>query len=321
MNHFNADVPKISSLIEKNCQLDISLENEGSYKLFEHETSNGSSISLYDVFFEKQFSDRRVTSPMLQVCVMMEGSGVSYLEGCSAPITYLPGHMFLFFSTRSLEATHSSPAMMPMKLVELRFDVGYGNNIFPDILGALKKDAFLFCDDSDEGVWLARFPTPTSIRCIVNEMHSKQIETASDRFWLEAKSVEILSTITEMLEKQADLNRQAPVELTRRERKAIHQVYDLLLSSLETEWTIHELARKVGINDNKLKRGFKSIFGTSVYACLQQHRMTKAAEALRHSQESITMIALDVGYSSPAHFAKIFKRYFGMTPRAYRAHN
>jgi AraC-like DNA-binding protein len=287
-------------------------------KMVEVETSNGGCVSLYDLHFDQQFSGTRTTEPMLQVCIMLEGNGVSSLSGCPNPILYHPGYCFLFYASKSMSAKHVIPADSQMTLVELRFEADYGNNFFPDTLSLLKKDVFLFSDDVGGDVWLARFPTPAAIRCLACDMLDKKTENASDKFWFEAKSLEVLSGITELLEAHADPYSGGRIELSRRDQKAIHDAYDMMLTEPEHDWTIQEIARTVGLNENKLKRGFGSIFGTSVYACLQQHRMTVAADRIRNDSDSITMIALSVGYSSPAHFAKVFRRYYGVSPRVYR---
>lgn len=287
-------------------------------KMLEVETSNGGSVSLYDLYFDQGFSGTRTTEPMLQVCIMLEGNGVSSLSGCPNPILYRPGYCFLFYASKSMSAKHVIPADSQMTLVELRFEADYGNNFFPDTLSLLKKDMFLFSDDVGGDVWLACFPTPAAIRCLACDMLDKKTETVSDKFWFEAKSLEILSGITKLLEAYADPCREDRIELSRRDQKAIRDAYDMMLTELEHDWTVQEIARAVGLNENKLKRGFGSIFGTSVYACLQQHRMTVAADRIRNDSDSITMIALSVGYSSPAHFAKVFRRYYGVSPRVYR---
>jgi AraC family transcriptional regulator len=47
-------------------------------------------------------------------------------------------------------------------------------------------------------------------------------------------------------------------------------------------------------------------------------RMNEARRLLRETNESIVNIALDVGYSNPSHFAKLFRRENGLTPSKYR---
>jgi AraC-like DNA-binding protein len=47
--------------------------------------------------------------------------------------------------------------------------------------------------------------------------------------------------------------------------------------------------------------------------------MERARELLERSDKSVTQIALECGYSNPAHFATAFRREVGIAPLAYRA--
>ncbi len=46
--------------------------------------------------------------------------------------------------------------------------------------------------------------------------------------------------------------------------------------------------------------------------------MAEARRLLRETDASIIQIALDLGYSSPSHFAQVFRRAVGVSPRHYR---
>jgi AraC family transcriptional regulator len=46
--------------------------------------------------------------------------------------------------------------------------------------------------------------------------------------------------------------------------------------------------------------------------------MEKARRLLRETTKNVIEVGLDVGYSSPSHFAQIFKREVGIAPSAYR---
>jgi AraC family transcriptional regulator len=46
--------------------------------------------------------------------------------------------------------------------------------------------------------------------------------------------------------------------------------------------------------------------------------MAEARRLLRETDASIIRIALDLGYSSPSHFAQVFRRQVGVSPRDYR---
>jgi len=297
-------------------------------KMIEVGISNGGCVGLYDLYFDRKYSVATTAAPMLQVSIMLEGNGASWLSGFPKPIPFRPGCFFLFYANKPISVEHVIPVDSRIRLVKLRFATDYGNNFSPiscvflsNILRLFRKDVFLFSDDEDGNVRLARFPTPIAIRRIAFDMLDKKPEAWSDKLWLEAKSLEILAFIIEFLESNVGPHGGDCIELSRRDQKAIHDAYDMLVAKPDHDWTIKKIARSVGVNENKLKRGFGSIFGTSVYACLQRHRITVAAEKIRNDDDSITRIALSVGYSNPAHFAKLFRRYYQMSPRDYRRKN
>ncbi len=78
------------------------------------------------------------------------------------------------------------------------------------------------------------------------------------------------------------------------------------------------LARLVGRSVRSLERGFASAFGLSVLQYQRKLRLHHACQALVAGSESITAIALAVGYGDHSHFTRDFRRAFGIPPRAYR---
>ena len=76
-----------------------------------------------------------------------------------------------------------------------------------------------------------------------------------------------------------------------------------------------ELAQQVGVSDRTLQRGFRELFGTTVFGYLTEQRMELAEQWLRQGNFTVTEIATMAGYSNPGHFAAAFKRQFGITPR------
>jgi len=97
-----------------------------------------------------------------------------------------------------------------------------------------------------------------------------------------------------------------------RERKQLLGVREHLLSDLSQPPTIEQLAREAGLNQFKIKRGFRVLFGTSVYALFQRERMEQAQHLLlRHS---VTETASLLGYSNISHFSNAFRKQFGALP-------
>mgnify|MGYP001557158094 CR=1 FL=1 len=58
--------------------------------------------------------------------------------------------------------------------------------------------------------------------------------------------------------------------------------------------------------------------GESPFRYLTRWRMHVAAERLREGAESLTEVAEAVGYQADAAFSRVFKRYVGVPPGAYR---
>jgi AraC-like DNA-binding protein len=98
----------------------------------------------------------------------------------------------------------------------------------------------------------------------------------------------------------------------------IHEAHQILLSNLNTPPSIVELSRQVGINDFKLKYGFKEVFNQTVYGCLFEYKMKLALKLLRDTDKLIVEVASKCGYEYASHFSNAFKRKYGISPLEYR---
>jgi len=101
-----------------------------------------------------------------------------------------------------------------------------------------------------------------------------------------------------------------------RDRKRLVVARERLLQDLSDPPTIAELARETGLNQLKLKRGFKAMFGHSVYALFQRERMDRARQLLQ--RHGVAETAMMVGYSNASHFSAAFRKQFGVLPREAR---
>ncbi|GEM_PF-118501 len=111
------------------------------------------------------------------------------------------------------------------------------------------------------------------------------------------------------------------IRLSSDDVKSLEKAKKLLLSSLQNPPSIKELAYKSAINEFKLKKGFKTFFGTTIYGMLHEHRLEQAKTLLQHNDMSVQEAAQMVGYKSFSHFSKIFKDRYGMLPvhaRSYK---
>jgi AraC family transcriptional regulator len=98
------------------------------------------------------------------------------------------------------------------------------------------------------------------------------------------------------------------------DRDKIFKAREVLLEHIGEPITIKELSRKVAMNECYLKKGFKELFGTTIFDFYQSQRMEHARYLLYEKGLSVTDVSLMLGYSSISHFSTAFKKHTGLKP-------
>ena len=134
----------------------------------------------------------------------------------------------------------------------------------------------------------------------------------------EGKACELLSlSMQSLIDAEAGLERRE-TGLTPRDEEKLHRARRVLEEQFLEPPRIADLARTVGMNEAKLMRAFKLVFGATIFEFAQQLRMELAKKLIETSDLTVTQIALDVGYEYSSNFTTAFKRHFGITPKAAR---
>lgn len=103
---------------------------------------------------------------------------------------------------------------------------------------------------------------------------------------------------------------------TVQERKQLQEARAYLLADLSEPPTIANLAQEIGLNQFKLKRGFKLMFGASIFVTFQRERMEHARHLLKN--HNVTETAMTLGYSNVSHFSSAFRKQYGVLPSELR---
>jgi AraC-like DNA-binding protein len=91
-----------------------------------------------------------------------------------------------------------------------------------------------------------------------------------------------------------------------------------VLSRLDSEITPADLAAELGVSLRQLQRVFKEELNITPNTFITTLKMEEASAMLKTKDKNISEVAYAVGYSDPAYFAKVFKKYFGKSPKEYR---
>jgi len=101
---------------------------------------------------------------------------------------------------------------------------------------------------------------------------------------------------------------------TEYDKERIVYAREYLVQHLDMPPSLPDLAKVAGINEYKLKKGFKELFGNTVFGYLAETRLELAKTDLLEKTKTVSEIAFELGYSSVQHFSNAFKQKFGVPP-------
>jgi AraC-like DNA-binding protein len=87
---------------------------------------------------------------------------------------------------------------------------------------------------------------------------------------------------------------------------------------LDEPLRIPDLAARAGLSQFQFDQRIRAIFGFSAGQYLSRLRIDRACDRLRHSEASLSELALECGYADQAAFTRQFHKTVGLTPGAYR---
>ncbi|OEK07333.1 transcriptional regulator [Flavivirga aquatica] len=134
--------------------------------------------------------------------------------------------------------------------------------------------------------------------------------------FLEAKANEIL--IHYLQQYLDDLNTPEKRKILRQSTiESIENAVKIIKDEIANIDSIAVLAKRVGLNQNILQSGFRHLYNSTVKEFIKNYRIEKAKELLENSDLNVTEITYRIGINSRSYFSKIFKKRYGITPKAY----
>jgi AraC-like DNA-binding protein len=79
-----------------------------------------------------------------------------------------------------------------------------------------------------------------------------------------------------------------------------------------------ELESITGLTRYELARQFRTMLGTSPHRYLLMRRLALARDLI-HAARPLVDVACEAGFADQAHFTRVFRSAFGLTPARYRA--
>jgi AraC family transcriptional regulator len=100
--------------------------------------------------------------------------------------------------------------------------------------------------------------------------------------------------------------------------RPVERAKEALTLRPEDAWTLQSLADVASVSPYHLAHAFRREVGTSLHQYVLRARLSRALDRVVGSEDDLTAVALDSGFSSHSHFTARFRAHFGVTPRSLR---
>ncbi|HAA22203.1 MAG TPA: hypothetical protein DCP28_26825 [Cytophagales bacterium] len=250
--------------------------------------------------------------PMLGFGNIVEGSGWIDVEGFER--FPFQTDVAEFYKIHPHTGYMELPAHKPLRLLNVNFTFASFRQLLGTHLQELPKP---FVDNllHDEELFYPRGVMNSALRHTAHRTFSPDYTGMARQFFLEAQVLELIAHQLELF--KLEFAQGKIDDLTPAEHEALERCRSILLERFVEPPSLLELAREVGLNDFKLKAGFKRKYGTTVYRYLQEYRLEQAKDWLQQG-ERVNEVAHRIGYESLSSFSKAFADRYGLRPSKMR---
>ena len=148
---------------------------------------------------------------------------------------------------------------------------------------------------------------------IIRDLLQNPLTGQFKKLYAEAKLLELTALQLAQLS-TTDQSQNKPVR--DKDKDIFHAVREYLALHFAEDLSLQQLSRNFGINEFKLKKGFKEIFHSTVFDYIFEKRMEQAYSLLTEQHLLVHEVSSRVGYKNSNHFATAFKKRFGKSPSA-----
>ena len=272
------------------------------------------TITRIEFLPEKEITMRAEGPATFSIHLCLGGKGTVEIDG-GAPFDVKPGCAILFSSDRYTKGSNHICAGEEVCFIDLRYHSSFlraaGGRHLQQFATSLLNEHCV----PEDGAFMIGFPMSPSLKRTAREILNCSMQGDCRELYLRAKSLEVLAHIIDFSDR-AETNKESVSE---QDRFKIEKAQNLLDQHFDKAWTIAALSREVGLNEKKMKIGFRQLIGKTINNYHQEVRLEAAASLLREGM-SVTEVTFACGFSNLSHFAKIFRKKMGVNPSDFSKH-
>lgn len=165
--------------------------------------------------------------------------------------------------------------------------------------------------DPEAALWYAGDLSP-EMSIVANSLLSPPVDVRLQPVYMRAKVVELVCLALDRL-RFPEQDSAPALRLSRHDILCLQQAREILDASRHPP-SLDDLARRVGLNRNKLALGFRHVIGKTVGDYHRELRLERARARLADPDCRIGQLAEEAGYRDAGSFSKAFRLRFGILP-------
>lgn len=206
------------------------------------------------------------------------------------------------------------PAQRDIHLIEIKMPLNEVENTIAKIHESYDFD-YSFLKNSPFG----KFKITPSIQIILQQMLKCPYKASLKKLYMEGKLLELIAVyLNETVFQYEKVS--SNINLSSEDIKSIHKAKEILDEELVQTLPLKCLSKRVCLNEFKLKKGFKELFGVPVHTYVLDKRLELARFLLEEKKLRVSDVAGSVGYGNMSHFAAAFRKKYGVNPGDYLQH-
>lgn len=304
------DIKRLNKL-PANC---FTLLGDWGKATFLHYHGNGFTISFndYRVNFDTILTARSNTS-ILELNVSMGSPIIGTWDGVSQPV--LSKNQFSLNYTPHVQTRASFRTNDLYSSCDFHFSKSFLWELAADF--PLLDEFMSKVEKGKEPAALAQRNLYCSADMLANIrfIESNAYSYNAQRLLVEYKVKEILIAA---LETASTLAPKRDIKLHPSDEEALLKLKVYIETHLDQMPSLKELAKMAGLNEDKVKKGFSKLFGTTPYDYHIRLKMEVAKRLLLDTGLKIFEIAYEVGYHHSSNFCIQFEKLFGCQPSYFR---
>lgn len=296
------------------------LENElGNFETYSYYEGKEFTVKEYWSTFKKQHTIRFRTQEASTIQIAFFFGDYSIFDRIDEiPGEYKPLHGYIYFTPLDVDVE----IYFEKDICYKNFDIYVAKDYFHELVEAADfPDNFVQNVDQQKlaNLFPEGIPITPHMMTVLLEIKRCKLEGFRKDYFIKSRILHLLYLVFEFAENnRKPIINPTKISITENDIRILFSIRDFVSSNLKKLYTIEQLALKFGINEFKLKNGFRELFGDGVFHFALKLRMKEAMHLLKNTDLSIKEIAYQIGYSSPPSFSSAFKKEMGVNPNQFR---